>query len=202
MTTHDVASFEFMFVVEGITDAFDPRIELVEAHLDCVLERHSELTLVTLAATGTSAYIAGVHAVHILETAGIRVTRTYADLVTRQDIADRAEVTRQAVGNWVRGERCGTQPFPAPTNLAAGGLWLWRDVNKWLAARGLEHDSTDHLSLDTLAQIDAWLSSRSCARTADASVFSEIGYIANSPRFAHAESSVDTTQFEQWTVAR
>ncbi|MEU7630978.1 hypothetical protein AB0C34_13475 [Nocardia sp. NPDC049220] len=202
MTAHDVANFEFMFVVEGITDAFDPRVEGVEEHLDCVMERHGELTLMTVTTPGTSAYTAGVHAARVLEAAGIDVVRAYADLVTRQDIADRAEVTRQAVGNWVRGERCGNHPFPTPTNLAAGGLWLWRDVNTWLAARGLEHDSIGHPPLETLAQIDVWLSNRNCPRTADALAFSEIGYIANSTRFAQVEPSVDPAQFEPWTLAQ
>ncbi|MGW6424208.1 helix-turn-helix transcriptional regulator [Nocardia sp. NPDC055053] len=165
--TQAVEDFEFMFVVEGIVDAFDPKIGLVEARLDCIVERHSGLTLMTVTAAAASAFAAGVHAVQVLESVGITVLRTYADLVTRQDIADRAEVTRQAVGNWVRGERCGTQPFPLPTNLAAGGLWLWRDVNEWLASRGLRHDSTNKPTLGTLGQLDTWLSVAGFNRVAD-----------------------------------
>ncbi|MFC6011796.1 hypothetical protein [Nocardia lasii] len=146
-----------MFVVDAIVDAFDPKIELVEAERDCVVERHGGLTLITVTVAGPAAFAAGVEAVRVLKAAGIAVIRTYADLVTRQDIADRAQVTRQAVGNWVRGERSGSQPFPAPTNLAAGGLWLWRDVNEWLAARGLRHDATEKPTLRTLARLDTWL---------------------------------------------
>ncbi|MGQ4596731.1 helix-turn-helix transcriptional regulator [Nocardia sp. R6R-6] len=199
MTAHDAARFELIFVVEGISDAFDPKIELVEEHFDCIVESHSDLTLLTVTAPEHSAFAAAVLAVRVLESAGICVVRSYPDLVTRQDIADRADVTRQAVGNWVRGDRSGDHPFPIPVSLAAGGLWLWRDVNRWLAERGLGHDSTDKPTLETLAQLDAWLSSRSRPET---SPFAEVAYIASSAQFARPEKPLVTAQFEPWVLVQ
>jgi hypothetical protein len=200
MTTHDVANYEFILVVEGIADAFDPKVERIEEHFDCIVEHHSELTLVTLTATGRSAFVAGVDAVRTLESFGVHVVRTYPDLVTRQDIADRAEVTRQAVGNWVRGERSGSIPFPRPVHLAAGGLWLWADIHHWLTDRGLPAEAIEYPSLTTHTHLDNWLMSR--GQRADESAFAEVGYIAASPRFNRSTPvDMSDSRFEPWTAA-
>ncbi len=176
--------YEWIFVVSGVADPFDPKIEQVEAQFDCMVDCHTDITLFTLTTPGTSAFTAGVAAVHVLDATGITVDRSYQDLVTRQDIADRAEVTRQAVGNWVRGERAGANRFPAAVSLVAGGLWLWRDVNRWLSDRGLTHDSLGHPTLDDHAHLDSWLLSRARQRSVGAESFRDVGYIAASSRFA------------------
>lgn len=62
---------------------------------------------------------------------GIRVDRSYPDFVTRSEIAERLNVSRQAVDLWARGERKKAVPFPAPISEVAGGFWLWRDVVDW-----------------------------------------------------------------------
>lgn len=70
--------------------------------------------------------------VHRLRGCGIRVRRLYEDLVTRAAIASRTGMTRQAVGNWIRGDRKAATPFPEPYQLAGGGLWLWGEVSAWI----------------------------------------------------------------------
>jgi predicted DNA-binding transcriptional regulator AlpA len=53
------------------------------------------------------------------------------DLVGPIEIAQRAGVKRDTVEKW-RVRHAGT--FPAPiVRLAAGPVWLWRDVEAWLA---------------------------------------------------------------------
>lgn len=149
--------FEIALVTEPITCLDDERIDHVTAELaDTVVSTFDELTVVTTIVRAGTAVEAGVRAAKVLESSGIRVLRTYQDLVTRQDIASRLHVTRQAVGNWVRRERHDDTPFPSPVSLVAGGVWLWGDVVSW--ARASNHDVddehfpslTDHNRLDVL----------------------------------------------------
>ena len=131
MTAHEI-----IFVLNEVGELGDPRVDIVEADLDAVFERHGDLCLVTVSVEGASAFTAAVDGVRRLTEAGFTVLRSYPDFVTRAEIADRLDITRQAVGNWVRGERLATVSFPALVHLAAGGLWLWGDVVDWQRASG------------------------------------------------------------------
>lgn len=149
--------FEIAFVTESLVDAADERIDRVAEFIpNLVVSSDGELTLMTTLVRGSDAIEAGVTGARAIESSGIRVIRTYQDLVTRQDVADRLSVTRQAVGNWVRGERHDDAPFPAPVSLVAGGVWLWGDVAEWARERGFQMDQiqypslTDHNRLDLL----------------------------------------------------
>ena len=119
MSTTD---FEIAFLIPELTDAFDPRVTQVEEAMDIVVSSHSGVSVATVIATGSDAVAAGRAASATLSACGLPPKRTYPDLVSRQDIADRLDVSRQAVGNWVRGERHQEYPFPAPANLVAGGF--------------------------------------------------------------------------------
>ncbi|MFC8528401.1 hypothetical protein [Nocardia sp. NPDC057227] len=149
--------FELIFEVPEVSGPGDPRIEQVEEHLDIVVQSHSGLTLATVTADGAEVLAAALNAAHILAVCGLRPVRSHPDLVTRQDIAERAEVTRQAVGNWVRGERLRTDPFPVPANLVGGGVWLWGDVVAWLRRQGHETDDLEFPSLSDHTRIDSAL---------------------------------------------
>ena len=90
-----------------------------------------------------------------LVAAGVRTHRPHPEQVSRQDIADRAGVTRQAVGQWVRGVRQAATPFPIPYNSVAGGIWFWGDALDWLRrqgysqATGLRYPTLDeHIRID------------------------------------------------------
>ncbi|HET7328603.1 MAG TPA: hypothetical protein VFJ14_15100, partial [Nocardioidaceae bacterium] len=107
---------------------------------------------------GADAVEAAQFLVGRLESIGVVVERACEDLVTRGSIASRADVTPQAVGLWVRGERYKEDPFPEPYVLLVGGLWLWADVNAWLARHGQKHDSEiEHLGARDITLINAWL---------------------------------------------
>lgn len=150
--------FELSVVLPDVLDIDDPRIETIIENWEGIVDRHGGDTVATLTIEGSTVVEAAVRAVAAMFEAGIDVERTYPDLVDRQDIADRAEVSRQAVGNWVRGERSGALPFPAAINHVGGGIWLWHDVNEWLRARKLTH--IDDVEFPTLAEhtrIDFWI---------------------------------------------
>lgn len=155
--TMSPTEFELIFVTPDIDGPGDMRIAKVEEHLDIVVESHSGLTLATVTAEGADAVTAALNAAAVLSACGLPVARTYPDLVTRQDIADRAEVSRQAVGNWVRGERIQSDPFPTPVNLVGGGAWLWGDVVAWLRRNDHEIDDIEFPSINDHARIDSAL---------------------------------------------
>lgn len=134
MSTTD---FEIAFLIPELTDAFDPRVTQVEEAMDIVVSSHSGVSVATVIATGSDAVAAGRAASATLSACGLPPKRTYPDLVSRQDIADRLDVSRQAVGNWVRGERHQEYPFPAPANLVAGGVWLWATSPSGFVAQGV-----------------------------------------------------------------
>lgn len=144
-------------MVEAVP-ADDVRIDQVmEALPGTTVHGALGLTVVTTLIDAKTAIEAGLHAAKALVAAGVTPQRTYQDLVSRQDIADRLDVSRQAVGNWVRGERHRALPFPAPVTLASGGLWLWSNVVRWISTAGVvELDESalptleDHCELDRM----------------------------------------------------
>lgn len=152
-----LTDFELIFVIPDVSGPGDERIAAAEEHLDIVVESHSGLTLATVTAEGADSVAAALAAAAVLSACGLPPVRSYPDLVTRQDIADRAEVSRQAVGNWVRGERIQSDPFPAPVNFVGGGAWLWGDVAAWLRRHDRGADEMEFPSIDDHARIDSRL---------------------------------------------
>ena len=155
--------FEIAFVIPEFTDAFDPRVPGVEEAMEVVVSKHGGLSIATVIATGGDV-AAGRAASATLSSCGLPPQRTYPDLVSRQDITDRLEVSRQAVGNWVRGERHQSLPFPGPVHRVAGGVWLWGDVADRLRRTG--RNVADDLYFPTLedhAQLDSLLANGTSA---------------------------------------
>jgi hypothetical protein len=154
-----MTAYELIFVLDDIGELGDPRVDSIEGDLDAVFGRHDDLCLVTVSVEGTSAYAAGVEGVRRLGATGFTVLRSYPDLVNRPEIAERLDVTRQAVGNWTRGERLSTVVFPTPVHLAANGLWLWGDVVAWHRAKGCETTEVElgFPSIEDHGAIDAYI---------------------------------------------
>lgn len=131
--------YEITFDVPDIRSLDDPRVELIEDEFDGFVVVSGHGARVTLVVDSVSGATAGREAAHALRRLGVAATRTVPDLVRPSEIAERAGVTRQAVGAWARGER--GENFPAPFVSNERGLWLWGEVNDWLAANGHNHDS-------------------------------------------------------------
>jgi len=123
-------SFEVAELPEAVEDA------ICDA-FDAVVATHSGVTTVTFEATGDTCVEAAITASHKFRDLGASPIRLVDDVVTRTEIARRAGVTPQAVGQWIRGERHADSQFPAPFILTGGGLWLWGEVVEALAERGL-----------------------------------------------------------------
>jgi hypothetical protein len=150
-----VSNYEIAFVTEPITDPADERLEHASSLIPILaVAYHGDLTLITTLVNAANAVEAGVAAARAIDASGIRVQRTYQDLVSRQDVADRLNVTRQAVGNWVRGDRHDETPFPAPASLVAGGAWLWGDVAAWARSQGYDLGDADYPTLKDHARLD------------------------------------------------
>lgn len=125
--------FELTFEVPTLTEAVEDAI--AEA-LDAVIATHAYVTTVTVVVAASDCVEAAQEAIATLRQLGAPPARLVDDLVTRGQIAERAGVTRQAVGLWIRGERRTDLPFPKPFVLTGGGLWLWGEVAEVLTARG------------------------------------------------------------------
>ncbi|MGN6128738.1 MAG: hypothetical protein ACTHOK_00180 [Nocardioidaceae bacterium] len=149
--------FEWMFVTDAVTDELETAIE---EEVGGFVGGHGPITLVTVDGEGGDALEVGHQLVRQLEDLGVTTVRAYPDLVTRKTIASRARVTTQAVGLWTRGERHKELPFPEPFTLAAGGLWLWSDVNAWLKEKGLAHDEVEYPTRSDLDALNVWLEER------------------------------------------
>lgn len=152
----DEQSFEWMFVVPEISGPDDPRVDELGDRGEVFVESHNGLNLVSTLTSGRTAVGAARIAINLLADCKLKAQRTYPDLVTRADIAERVGMRRQAVDNWVRGDR--QQGFPSPAHLVGGGAWLWRDVSDWLQReriKGLPDDGgvlyptlADHAVID------------------------------------------------------
>lgn len=156
----------FAAAVVSATNLSDGIVDTLEdLDLDAIVATHTGLSIISFVTEGPTAISAVKNAVQTFADIGVRVTRTHPDLVTRQAIAERTELSRQAIGNWIRGERMATDPFPAPVNLVGGGVWLWGDVNNWLKRQDRRADPVQHLNLTDHTILDNWLATNKIGTT-------------------------------------
>lgn len=169
-----MSEFELIFAVDDLSDDI---IDQVYDRYDSIVAGHGSVTLLTVTAEGSTALNAAITVIKDLEKIdGVIISRCYEDLVSRRDIADRCEVSPQAVGQWIRGDRQRGYAFPDPFNFVSGGIWLWGEVNSWLRRSGLNHDSISYPCRDDYAEINRWIRShraRSVMVTVDLVVNSE-----------------------------
>lgn len=144
--------FEYTFIVEPISEELEDQL-LDE--FDCLPGTdHSGRSYITITTPGANAVDAAKNMHMLLLARGIHVQRVEHDLVTRSEIADRLQKTRQAVGNWIRGTRqAATKSFPETFNDTAGGVWLWGDVVSWV--RQLEIDPAPGFDFPTREDLDS-----------------------------------------------
>lgn len=147
--------YEYSFLVALLSP---PRERSLAATLEFRTELRNGLFILTTTAPAMSASTAGRDLADLLAEVGVKVTRTHPDFVARQDIADRAGVTRQAVGQWVRGGRQRRTPFPDPINAVANGIWLWGDVHAWLRHHDYGSETGRHYpTLEDHVRVDRYI---------------------------------------------
>jgi len=156
MSTYEV-TFDVVEVPDDLADDLLDRF-------DCLIgTHHGGQDYVTITATGGDCVAAAKAMTTQLQLLGLVVLRLREDLASRNDIAERLGVTRQAVGNWVRGDR--GSGFPPPYNDVCGGIWLWGDIVRWAEAHGAYDamgvgfpERQDH------DRVNGWLSDGSAVR--------------------------------------
>lgn len=125
-----------------VASASDDQLDQIESHFDVISsEGHGapEITALVEAADAPNAFQAARRAIG---EAGVRIVRFLPDLVTRAEIARRAGLTTQAVGNYVRGDR--RDHFPEPYLHVPDSVWLWSEVLEWFRARCREIQDAGH----------------------------------------------------------
>ena len=74
------------------------------------------------------------------ENSDIKIKRIDLDLVSLSQIAERLDVTREAVRLWATGEL--RKGFPEPfTSAGQSLLWAWSEVFDWLTEEEIQDDS-------------------------------------------------------------
>jgi hypothetical protein len=143
----------YWFDVEVAGPVTDAHIEalgdvLTEAGgIDATVQAGERGGTVMFSREAEDAIQAVVTAVQHLTAAGTRVTGVTEDLVTVEDIAERAQVTPAAARYWVTGER-GPGGFPEPkVRRQRASLYSWAEVSAWLEKAKL--GEVDHAATQT-----------------------------------------------------
>lgn len=127
-------------VVAGVNLDDDTTVDLIGSHFDG-LTWHSEAghTVATLLSTSGAPIddAADVARAITATIPGAWVPRTDPQLVSLGDIADRLNLSSEAVRLWTSGKRRAGTPFPAPTGHVSTGrttmkILSWPDVLTWL----------------------------------------------------------------------
>ncbi len=161
--------YELTFDVSGLTEEADDTLSRDFDVLSGV--DHDGRESVTLAVSAESAIEAARRAARRMNELRLVVHRLREDLVTRKDIAQRAGVTPQAVGAWIRRERRpGDLPFPDPFNPVSGGVYLWGEVNEWLRQSGHQSDDWEFPTREDYVLINADLHDWLAIQTSEARV--------------------------------
>ena len=158
------SQFEIILLVDELTAEQE---DLIYDEQDALISSHGDASRLTVTVEGSTALAGARRLLRFLRVVGARPRQFCEDFVTRADIADRADVSRQAVGLWGRGER--HQAFPTPYSPVAGGIWLFWEVDSWLRKNVWTYDGPelsfptreDHVALaDLLLQTGGRTASR------------------------------------------
>lgn len=128
--------YELIALVDELTPEQEDAIYAV---YDVVAASHAGSTRLAVTVEGSSVLGGAQRLLEFLSELRVTVRQFCEDFVTRSDIAQRADVSRQAVGLWVRGER--QSSFPEAYSPVAGGIWLFGEVNDWLSTNVAHYEA-------------------------------------------------------------
>jgi hypothetical protein len=128
------------------------------AQFDGVLAERCGRIGVWVYVEASSALHAAMSVIPRLEEIGFSVVRVDQDLVDGPEIANRLNVSRQAVQHWAVGTRGSS--FPVPVGFVGGKrLWTWGQIAEWARREG-KTDEPLGLDQDSAAEVDAMLGRR------------------------------------------
>ncbi|WP_298128230.1 hypothetical protein [Brevundimonas sp.] len=131
--------FEFTIIATGL----DPQAEDFEGRFfeagcdDAIVSFQKGHILVDFAREASSIEDAIASAVENVRAAGATVERVEPDpLVSLSDMAGRANLSRQAMTNYFKGDRGEGFPAPRARVTTDSPLWDWADASAWLYRHG------------------------------------------------------------------
>lgn len=130
--------FELTLLTAEVTNEQE---DLIYDEYDALIASHTGATRLTVTVEGATVLDGAHRLLGFLRTIGVAPKQFSEDFVTRADIAERANVSRQAVGLWVRGER--HEAFPQIYSPVAGGIWLFGEIDAWLRTNVPTYDAPD-----------------------------------------------------------
>jgi hypothetical protein len=139
MRTHK-PQIDIPLVVTGVDLGDEATLDLIGKQFDGLTWR-SEAGQIIATVHSTSpdpvAHAVDVASAIIARLPGARITGVDPQLVALGDIADRLDITSEAVRLWAAGKRHADTPFPAPAGRVSAGrtvmkIWSWPDVLTWL----------------------------------------------------------------------
>ncbi|MCP9958612.1 helix-turn-helix transcriptional regulator [Streptomyces sudanensis] len=152
--------YDFTFVVSGVDVDDQAAVDALLEKCDALLARAGGVDLLSTTGSGGSAVEAALAAASAARAAvpRLRVCRLDRDLVGVHEIAERTGRSRQNVSQWIAGERKARGvPFPAAEGtVGRSQVWLWSEVNRWLAVHGLD-DGVAYPTRAEMAEIDVAL---------------------------------------------
>ncbi|MEU9760720.1 hypothetical protein [Streptomyces sp. NPDC047985] len=152
--------YDFTFVVSGVDVDDQAAVDTLLDDCDALLARAGGVDLLSVTGSGDSAIEAALTAASAARAAvpQLRVCRLDRDLVGVHEIAERTGRSRQNVSQWIAGDRKAQGgPFPlAEGTVGRSRVWLWSEVNQWLAAHGLD-DGVAYPTRTEMAEIDVAL---------------------------------------------
>ncbi|MDS1270109.1 hypothetical protein RIF23_07360 [Lipingzhangella sp. LS1_29] len=148
--------YEFVFIVEGLVEDDVAATRRLRAELGARVWRSGELCRLQVRWTGPDPVAAvGSFATHVAQVVSrVRLARLDRDLVRVADIASRVGVPVDTVAEWIASPNPEGEVFPQPEgDVAEERVWLWAEVNQWLAGFGLD-DGRRRPSRADMAEIE------------------------------------------------
>lgn len=150
-------AFELRLRLGDLSEEVEDRIA---EQLDGAVSHFDGVAYVTLCQDASDGVAAAHEAIAAVVEVGAVVMAVDPDFVTRSEIAERLDASRQAVALWAAGQRQSAVPFPKPVIQAGATLWCWSDVAAWARAAEKNVDGdVQLLSADEIAVVNGELAS-------------------------------------------
>lgn len=130
-----MSHYELIFVIDPIDETTEGA--LLDDDVNVLITGRLHRAFVEVDADGIEDAVR--QGADVLYKHGAHPRRLHLDIVTKADIAERAEVSKPTVARWVSERSTVTRQFPEEhTYGPTGPMWAWGDVNSWLRRNSKE----------------------------------------------------------------